>query len=324
LRFCKDYALSDNGTLVYVPDEGPGNSMSTLVWVDRGGHVVGQAVNGVLDSPHDPVLSRDGRRMLVASGGFGNGTLWIYDLDGKPPLPLTAGGDSGQGVWSPDGTQVAFGSTGIGIGGYDVVVLPADGSVRAPKRVHAGGIPGSVEAWTAAGELVVLNPIGSTIVTVPVTDGPLRELLPSGDLKGRCALSPDGRWLAFETNRSGAVDIWVARYPDGAAVRVSQNGGLEPVWSRDGRELFYRQRRAVMAVAVDTSNGFSFGPAQQLFDGPFATVAGYDPDVKTFDVAPDGRFLMVEPVGAEAKRPPTSIVVVQNWTDELRRRVPGR
>jgi serine/threonine-protein kinase len=319
-----DFALSDNGTLVYVADEGRRTAMGFLVWVDRNGRVAGPAVNGALESPRDPSLSPDSRRLLIATGPLGNAGLWIYDLGGKPPLPLIADGDNGEGVWSPDGTQVAFGGTGgLGAGSYDVLILPADGSTRTPRRVHAGGLPGSPEAWSSAGELIVLNQVGSTIVALPVDDGPLREVLLTGDLKGRCALSPDGHWLAYETNRSGAVEIWVKRYPDGPAVRVSQNGGLEPIWSRDGRELFYRQRTAMMAVSVETSNDFTFASAQQLFDAPFVTSASFDPGVRSYDVAADGRFLMIQSVDDAGSQPaPASIVVVQNWTDELKRRVP--
>jgi hypothetical protein len=321
-----DYALSDTGTLVYVPDDGNRSAMSSVVWVDREGSVVAPAVNGQLEGPRDPSLSPDDRRLLVATGSAGNGHLWIYDLGGRPPLPLIADGDNGEGVWSPDATQIAFsGTSGPEGRNYDVLLLPADGSARTPRRVHSSGvgIPGSVEGWTKTGDLILLDQIASSILTVPVADGPVRTLMPTHDTQGRCAISPDGLWLAYETNRSGSVEIWVMRYPDGAPVRVSQDGGTEPVWSRDGRELFYRRRTAVMAVSVDASDDFSFKPARQLFDGPFAASFSYEPGVRTYDVAADGRFLMIQPAETGDAQA-ASIVVVQNWTEEVKRRVPAR
>jgi serine/threonine-protein kinase len=319
-----DYALSGNGTLVYVPDSGRGASMGTLVWVDRSGSVVAPAVNGALVSPRDPTLSPDGQRVLVATGTPGDGHLWIYDLGGRPPLPLVSEGDNGEGFWSPDGTQIAYGGTGGPAGGnYDILLVPADGSARTPLRVHTVPIPGSVEGWSAAGDLIVLDQVASNIVALPVQDGSVRALIPTSDSQGRCALSADGRWLAYETNRTGAVEIWVMRYPDGAPVRVSQSGGTEPVWSRDGRELYYRQRGAVMAVAVEASDDFRFKPARQLFDGPYAATAAFDPGVRTYDVAADGRFLMIQPLETGEIKAPPSIVVVQNWGEDIKRRVPA-
>jgi hypothetical protein len=112
----------------------------------------------------------------------------------------------------------------------------------------------------------------------------------------------------------------VQGYPDGVAVRVSTNTGYEPQWSLDGRELYYLQGNAMMAVAVETEGEFSFEAPQLLFAGPF--VVAPNPLVASYDVARDGRFVMVEPPGASAAATPASIVVVQNWAEELKRLVP--
>jgi Tol biopolymer transport system component len=132
-------------------------------------------------------------------------------------------------------------------------------------------------------------------------------------------LSPNGRWLAYVSNRSGQSEIWVQAYPAGLPLRVSSNGGYQPLWSADGRELFYRRDGAVIAVAVETTTGeFSFVAPQQLFEGPYVQ----NEATRTYDVAPDGRFLMILPEGVDQSKDTGSIVVVQNFTDELKRRVP--
>jgi hypothetical protein len=101
---------------------------------------------------------------------------------------------------------------------------------------------------------------------------------------------------------------------------VSSSGGDEPLWSSDGRELFYRQAQAMMVVAVSIKgNDFSFGPPQQLFTGPFASAAGEV--ARSYDVSRDGRFLMLQPADSKSTRTTASIIVVQNFIEELKRRV---
>jgi len=134
-------------------------------------------------------------------------------------------------------------------------------------------------------------------------------------------LSPNGRWLAYASNRTGQIEVWVKGYPDGVPMRVSRNGGYEPRWALDGRELFYLQERSMMAVAVETDSEFSFSAPLELFTGPYL----FDPTsrVASYDVARDGRFLMIQPQASAADTASqSSIVVVRNWTEELKQRVP--
>jgi Tol biopolymer transport system component len=134
------------------------------------------------------------------------------------------------------------------------------------------------------------------------------------------ALAPNGRWLTYASNRTGRDEIWVQEYPDGVALRVSTNGGYEPKWSADGRELYYLQGNAMMAVAVETEGEFSFAAPEQLFAGSYVTLPVAF--ASSYDVARDGRFLMIELPGANAAATPASIVVVENWAEELKRLVP--
>lgn len=132
------------------------------------------------------------------------------------------------------------------------------------------------------------------------------------------ALSPSGRWLAYVSDRTGQPEIWVKRYPDGVPVRMSSDGGAEPRWSHDESELFYLRGNAMMAVALETDAGFEFGAAEQLFFEPFYN--NPSPITHSYDVARDGRFLMIQPAGRlpDGQSLP-SIVVVQNWLTELQR-----
>jgi serine/threonine-protein kinase len=316
-----DYALSANGTLVYVPDQGDATVGFSVVWVDRAGRIVGKAIDELVDMGRDPRLSPDGERLLLTKGPINDGSVWVYDLRRRPPIPLAVGGDSRGAVWSPDGKQVAFlKASGSPPGIY---TTRADGSVVNAEPLRPEGTRAMPAAWSGAGELFAFRqPAKPGIVVVPLArDGEVREIVATDPVEIDPALSPDGHWLAYVSNRTGDNEIWVTRYPDGVPVRVSRNGGFEPVWAKDGRELFYVQGGAMMSVrGVDAAGEFSFATPIELFSGPFLLPAA--PTVRGYDVARDGRFLMIQTANPIDATKPASIVVVQNWTEEIKRRVP--
>jgi Tol biopolymer transport system component len=130
--------------------------------------------------------------------------------------------------------------------------------------------------------------------------------------------SPDGRWLAFVSNESGREEIYIQPYPGpGKKNLISTDGGREPVWSSDGRELFYRSGDKMMAVTIQAALEPAIGTPRTVFEGSYVSYAGGG---NSYDVSPDGRrFLMVK---SEEKTTPTQINVVLNWGEELRRLVP--
>jgi eukaryotic-like serine/threonine-protein kinase len=318
-----DYTLSATGTLAYVPADAGAGDGRVIVWVDRSGAVAGRAVSEVVDNARDPRLSPDGQRLVLTTGPPGDGDLWSYDLRGRPPLRLAVANDNRAAVWSPDGRQIAFLSISAQTG---IFTLPADGSALERQSLPTAGIVGQPQAWTAAGDLLFSPaPPDLSIRRVSIAAaGEARDVVATDYAEFDAALSPDGRWLAYVSDRSGANEIWVQGYPDGVAVRVSQNGGFEPRWSADGRELYYLQFNALMAVAVESEREFVFAAPVRLFGAvQFFFFPG--PVVRTYDVAPDGRFLMIQSEAATQPDPaPPSIVVVQNWFEELRQRVPAR
>jgi Tol biopolymer transport system component len=308
-----DYALSANGTLVYVPASAQVGARAAVVWVDRAGQVTGRAVPETVVNPRDPRLSPDGERLLLVTGSDSDGDLWSYDLRGRPPIPLALPSNNMLPAWSPDGRQVAF----LAYGGGGLMSLAADGSERAPRILRAGDL--APVAWSTAGELILWRVGGDLLATPATPQGELRDVVSSDANENDAALSRDGRWLAYRSDRTGQDEIWVQGYPDGVAQRVSRNGGHEPLWSADGRELFYLLGNSVMAVDVTTTgNEFSFSAPRTLFSGPYRqdTSAG----TRTYDIA-DGRLLMILPAEVNDAALPASIVVVQNFGEELKQRV---
>ena len=146
-------------------------------------------------------------------------------------------------------------------------------------------------------------------VVTPVVTGPVNEYV--------AELSPDGRWLAYLSAESGRYEIYVQAFPDaGEKWTLSTEGGKEPVWSRDGRELFYRDGERMMVVGLQIEPVFRPGAPRMLFEAPFVSNPGGYPN---YDVSLDGaRFIMIETDATELNE----IHIVQNWTEELKRLVP--
>ncbi len=216
---------------------------------------------------------------------------------------------------SPDGTEVAF--TSGSPGRLFVYLLPADGSNPEPRQVDTGAEISRIIEWTEEDQFILNSPGGSSIVSVQGGTPPVA--FPETDaFAGR--LSPDGRWLAYTSNRTGTNEVWVRAFSGGSGIRVSPSGGTQPVWSRDGTELFYQQDNAMMVVRVTSEDDtFRFDAPEVLFEMPFSSE---DP-LSSYDVAPDGRFLIPWPTNAEesTSREP-GIVVVQDWFEELQALVP--
>jgi serine/threonine-protein kinase len=307
-----NYEISNQGTLVYA--RALDKISSTFAWVDRRGRATPFPAMG-LESLEYPRLSPDGTKLAVII----DGDLWVYDLGGRPPIKLTFDGGNYSPVWAPNGLQLVYEGTSP----PGLFRILADGSQRTPEPVLVDG-HFHVHGWLDSGdELIVVayqeTPnivrwrIGTPVDLRPVVGTPAREGADGA------SLSPDGRWLAYASNQTGRQEIWVQPYGRrGTPVRVSPNGGIEPVWARTGRELFYLEGTRLMAVAVSTNTTFTFKTPEFLFESSYRKLD----QPPSYDVAGDGRFVMIR--ANEGERKPPQIVVVQNWYQELKRLVPTK
>ena len=169
-----------------------------------------------------------------------------------------------------------------------------------------------------------MTPTGPADLAVVMLSGDRRPetLLGASVREAAGRIAPGGQWLAYETDETGETAIFVRPFPGVASARwrISSGGGSKPVWARDGRRLFYRSGQAIMAVDVRGTSPADWGVPAKLFEGPYA----FEEGPPSFDVAPDGRFLMIrEDRGETGRRTPDMVIVVQNWFDEVRRRVPN-
>jgi serine/threonine-protein kinase len=310
-----EFTLSSNGSVVYISGADP-NGM--IVMVDRQG--AAQPLTEERRAFSAPRFSPDGKRVAVRIGEGSATDVWIYEVEQGLLSRLTFGGNNSFPIWTPDSKRVTFMSARAGT--RDLFWIPADGGGPAEPLLTAEyeQFPGS---WSPDGRSLVfwtVHPNTQTDIWVLPLEGERtpRPFLQTQYGERSPMLSPDGRWLAYGSNESGRYEIYVRSFPDpgGGRWQISTEGGTEPLWARDGRELFYRNGNKMVAVAIVTEPVFKVGTRKVLFEE-----SGYGgwPLYTGYDIHPDGkRFLMVK---SEEVSP--ELIVVLNWFDELKRRVPG-
>lgn len=285
--------VARDGTLVYIPTRG--ESRARLEWVDRAGMPT-PIGSDRLDYTHLD-LAPDGRRALLNLEG---GTIDLIDLQSGTRKQVVKGGFP---IWSPNGERVTF----RGSGGLQWV--PVDGSAPPELLVKHSGfvVPTSWNAVT--GDLAYYDHRAFEI-WIRSADGKARRFLGGPGRKRSGRFSPDGKWMAFVSDETGEYQVYVTAYPGpGPTVVVSTKGGLSPIWSADGRELFFRLGSKLLSSRMASTKPLAFSAPVELFDGPYTLdLMGHQRE----DVAADGRrFLMVE------NSDDFSIVIVQNWGLEL-------
>jgi serine/threonine-protein kinase len=319
-----NFGVSNDGMLVYVSGEAAA-FRNILVWVDRDGRE--EPINVPPRNYIYAQLSPDGTRVALDSRDEDN-DIWIFDLARETLQRLTFDpGLNRSPMWAPDGRRVAFTREAEGV--EDAYWQPADGSGAAELLV--GGLPDFLEfpsGFLPDGSALLYsigtNDVAMTRIDDAASAGPIID---SAAQESNAAVSPDGRWLAYQSNESGRFEIYVRPFPDVDTGRwqVSTNGGTRPEWSSDGRELFYFREDTgdgseIVAVAVESGATFRAGVPQPLFSGPYLasqTLRG------VYDVTADGRrFLMIKRAEGEREAPAQTIVIVENWFEELRRLVP--
>ena len=314
--------ISRDGTLVYRRNISSEAGNSSLMWIDAAGKRQTLPARPARYAS-TPRLSPDGKKLATTVRAGASQDVWIYDIERDSMTRLTFGTQTFvSAIWTPDGRYIVSGSIGNGLfwtradGGGQPQPLVASKSISFPHSISADGkrlvyyeIAGSPQIWSAP-----LEPGDGLKAGAP------ERYMTSESSAAAAAISPDGRWLAYESNESGRTEIYVRPFPlpsaGGAGKwQISNNGGSWPIWPSKGGEILYRSGDQVLAVAY-TSAADSFVPEKPRVR---ATTTGSAPG---FDVAPDGRLVLMMPAVAEATTAEHTLMFVQNFYDELRRRVP--
>ena len=315
------FDLADTGSLVYAPGVGSESGVATeLVWVDFEGRE--EPIGADLHAYGSPRISPEGTRIAVTRAD-GDRDVWVYGLGRGTLERLTFTVSEETNLsWTPDGAQLAFYSA-EGRDGGGIFVQRVDGGGDAERLTTGNHRP---YTWSSNGEHLTFIDMDGTgggldIGVVELGAEPsVTTLIGSPATEANHALSPDDKWLAYQTSETGQMEVFVRPFPDVGSERwlMSLEGGEDPVWHPDGSELFYRQGQAIMTVAVTDGPPSSWGKPMRLFAAPYV----FNP-IRSFDVAPDGtRFVMLKRPVASEDAAATQLIYVLNWTQELLERVP--
>jgi eukaryotic-like serine/threonine-protein kinase len=311
-----EYAVSAEGTLVYVPDSG--GPARALVWVDRSGR---EDIVGLPGRPYGPPrIAPDGSHVVVSTEEADQ-KLWIIDLEQPTLNHLNVGTPPHFApVWSPDGRRVFFSDMGR------VFATVPDGSSKtvlildSPEVYPTGITPDGRTLLVHGVGVNVEATTGSHIGAISLDGTPrLTVLVRENGNQRNGVVSPDGRWLAYQSDDSGRPEVYVRPYPrtDEGRWQVSVDGGAQPLWSQDGREVFYRAAAGqVIAARVLRSSEFRTDAPRIVVAGSYR---GALSTARSYDVSPDARrFLLIKDLGRET---PTALNMVLNWDVELRARL---
>jgi len=321
------FSVASTGSLAYIRGAVIPHRDFELVSVDRSGRVTPL---GAPTRSYNPMLgfSPDGHYLAVPIESLEETGLWLYGRERGTLSRLPPGGETLSARRTPDGQCVAFGWLNQGVS--QLAWQRADSTAGPEVLARDASMPSS---WSPNGKLLALASEEGDILIASLENGKaaVEPLARTPEIELWPDFSPDGRWLAYGSNASGRHEVYVQPYP-GPAPRqqVSLEGGESPAWSPTGRELLFLSLpdaeglRQMMAVDVRPGRALSLGKPQRLFAFSEPPLRLRGVPVRCFAVAPDGqRFYTVRQAPTAPIPPVTHIHLVQNWTEELKARVPA-
>jgi Tol biopolymer transport system component len=307
-----EFSVSAEGRLAYVAGDTALDRQ--LVWYDRNGKVLGTL--GENATYKNVAILRDGSRIAADTISVKESKIRILDARGTRTLMTLGNAEGGSPTWSADGREIYFISNANGP--QDIYVRTADGSgePREVLRFDKNQFGALFLATSPDGKFLVYvcldRTTGDDIYTLALSgDRKPQAFLRSPTNESAPAFSPDGKWLAYESNQSGRNEVYITPFPAGGAqYQVSTSGGERPVWRRNGKEIYYREGLRMMAVEVNMKvTSVEFSSPKELFEVAAGNLFG-----RYYDVAPDGRFLVnTSPLAPKAQ----SFSLVANWTAKL-------
>ena len=322
------YAVSNDGSVVYVAgDSTSAAPEAELVWVDREGREEVLPVSP--NSFGAPRVSPDGNRVIVKVDGVTEADIWLSEISrGTLSLLTSSPAIDGPAIWSPDGEQIVFYSERDET--FALYRMSANGRGAAEHLMDLPGEMAVPSHWTSDGSSVIFSYRGNNdsydIGVLSVEGEPeWFPLLETETEETNGNVSPDGQWIAYTSDETGSAEVYIERFPDlGYRTLVSTGGGRNPVWSKDGRELFYRDldRGVLMGVEITNEPALVVGVPEILFSGRYGLTRL---EMRVYDVSPDGeRFLMLkETRDSDDDAARDEIHVGLNWLKQLQSQVSG-
>jgi serine/threonine-protein kinase len=314
------FSFSDSGSLVYVPQPAPALSGSQMAFVDRNGGVK------TLDLPSaryttGPKVSPNGRQLAFSINDGKEENVWVYELSGGSSMRRLTFGGGRDPVWSGDGERITYGSGG------GISWQRADGTGTAEQLYKPEGANAVLGSWNSQNQTLAFGTIRNNerdVWTYSLQDKNAAPLIAiRSSAQNNAFFSPDGRWIAYQSNETGSFEVYVQPFPNtGAKFQITRDGGGHPLWSPDGKELFYERAGRLMSVAIRVQPAFAFGSPVTLPIMGFVQDPGNTP--RLYDITKDGKqFIMLFRAGQTTRGiTSTQIQVVLNWFSELQQRVP--
>jgi serine/threonine-protein kinase len=309
------FTCSDDGSLAYIPVLTRSTELKP-VWVDKEGTT--QPLSITPRNYHSVRISPDGARIAFTIQEGDSQDIWIYDLSHPTLIPLTSNGKGLWPVWLADSKRLVFYSMGT------LVWQHADGSGQ-PRLIASGNIRHAmccspdgkellVDMWDSNEQMQGAY-IGVLKLDKIESNSPAPFIQKEYGLR-HAVWSSDGKWVAYYSEETGSWEIYVEPYPGpGPKTRISTQGGTQPIWAKDSNELYYRNGDKIMAVSLDTESELKVLDSKILFQGNYLFCL----NCQTYDIAPDGRFLMLQdPIKPATPR----INVILNWAEQLKHLVP--
>jgi len=329
------FAVSDSGTMIYIPQSAiaaAASSHTIPVWVNREGKEEPLPIESNLYAFCK--ISPDGTQVAFTAGPATNKmNLWIYDVKRETSTRLTFDESfDAAPLWTADSKKIIYCSFAAG----SICRKGVDGTGEVQRLGSKLEFPHVLYPFSRSkdGKAIVLSEVSLSPFQADIGmmsmegDHAIRSLLHEKSNENDPQISPDGQWMAYQSDKSGRYEIYVCSFPDvnKGMWQVTTGGGDSPLWSPDGRELFYRSGDHYMAVDVETGPSFKYGKPEVLFKGTYAS-NGNPHNYIFWDISPvDKRFLMIKPAATEAKSKvgiPRKINIVINWFEELKQRMPA-
>jgi len=321
------FSVSQSGALAYAEGSLFPDRETEVLALDRRGRL--SVLPLASRAYQTPRLSPDGRRLVLMTQGLGR-HVWTHDLERATTTRLTREGRNQRGIWAPDGERIVYAAAVNGT--YNLFRIPADGS-GAAERVTRSPASQVAATWSPhRNTLIFVEQRGGSGTPLDIKtlsmdgDAEPTTLLGNGTVSFTFPdLSADGKLLAYVSNESGREEVYVQSFPTlDRRMQVSINGGVAPAWTRAGRELVYTATGSdgqlqMFSAAVTTSPTLSLGKPQLLFEGAYFSSG----QTRGYDVSPDGETFYVIRLKARPPARTQHVVLVQHWTEELKRQVPA-
>jgi Tol biopolymer transport system component len=316
-----EFDVAQNGTLVYASGQGLAPQRA-VVWVDRSGRE--QAIDGAPERPYGAVRLSPDATQIALEIDDGENDIWVWHLARHTLTRVTSdpGPDEGP-IWMPDGRRLIFTSQAQGALG-SLFRQSADGSGTAERLTHGNSVQRASAVLPDGTGMLFDEYANVMLLKFDHPEPPRPAVARTSQVEQSGVVSPDGRWLAYVGADAGPQQVFLRPFPNVEAARtqVSPRGGSQPVWARNGRELFYlAPDGGLMSVPVPTGGTPGVGAPSRVFQQTYFDGAGLTAP-RTYDVSPDGhRFLLIKAAAAEPSIP-VRMVVVLNWFEDLTRAVP--